>query len=123
LEHEVLRARFKEPRIHFALVCAAVGCPALRAAAYRGDRIGEQLEEQARLFHRQPRHLRWDAESKVLHLSAIYDWFGKDFTGDGETVITVAARYAPPAVAESLRRHRDRLTVKYLDYDWSLNGQ
>lgn len=123
LEHEVLRAKFTEPRIHFAIVCASVGCPDLRPEAYTGDRIEQQLQDQARQFHARPRNFRWDEPSRTLYLSAIYEWFSDDFEQPGGSVIAYATRFADAPTAEAITRQADNVKIKYLDYDWSLNGQ
>src|SRR5574341_700013 len=79
IEHERIRPRFQEPRVHFALVCAARGCPPLRAEAYVGARLEAQLADQARRVHSDTRWLRFDPASLTLHLTRLYDWYGSDF--------------------------------------------
>src|SRR5574341_148344 len=73
------RPRFQEPRVHFALVCAARGCPPLRAEAYVGARLEAQLADQVRRVHSDTRWLRFDPASLTLHLTRLYDWYGSDF--------------------------------------------
>nr|MBA3673193.1 DUF547 domain-containing protein [Gemmatimonadaceae bacterium] len=76
IEHEVIRKKFREPRIHFALVCAALGCPVLRGEAYRGDRIDQQLDDQAhRFLLESPTKNRVDVTSRTLHASPIFNWY------------------------------------------------
>ena len=79
IEHELLRKRFAEPRIHFALVCAATGCPPLRSEAYRADRLEEQLAEATRHFVRTSFFNRLDRAEGILYVSKIFEWYGEDF--------------------------------------------
>ena len=114
LENELIRKRFGEPRVHFALVCAAMDCPPLRKEAYLGRKIEQQLEEQARLFVGDRRKNRFDADAKVLELSAIFDWFHGDFEKAG-SVPTFVAKYLGDGVAAP------GVVVRFRDYDWTLN--
>lgn len=135
IEHETLRKDFDEPRIHMALVCAAMGCPPLRAEPFVGDRLGEQLDDQTRRFLGDPEKFRIDRDAGVVHLSSILDWFGEDFVethapaggfdsgadAAEKAVLSFVAGYLPEADAEYLRT--GDYDVKYLGYDWSLNEQ
>jgi hypothetical protein len=134
IEHDILRKRYNEPRIHVALVCAAKSCPPLRREPYRGGRLESQLEDQSRRFMNSPQGLRVDRERNTVYLSSIFKWFGEDFiqthtpeSGYGDhgqkerAVLNYAARYRDESVAEYLRGGEYR--VQYLDYDWSLNEQ
>lgn len=132
IEHERLRQDYREPRIHAALVCAALSCPPLRREAYHGDRLDRQLEDQMRRFLTDPRLNRFEPARARVHLSKIFDWYGEDFTsyaptsgyrGDEELrgVLAFAARYVPPPIASFLED--GEYTVEFLDYDWTLNDQ
>jgi hypothetical protein len=118
IEHGTLRADFQEPRIHFALVCAARGCPPLRDEAYRAADLDRQLDEQARTFLREASKNRFDPATRTLHLSPIFDWFRPDFELAAATLPEYVARYMdhsgviPPDV-----------TIEFTEYDWSLNQQ
>lgn len=128
LEHDLIRGPqgFGEPRIHFAVNCASIGCPALREEAYRGDRLDSQLEDATRRFLADSSRNRLDGGT--LWISEIFDWYAEDFEQGWRGTFSVAqflARYSDalqlsPAVTESLRRGEIRL--RYLDYDWRLNG-
>jgi len=120
LEHEYLRAKFEEPRIHFAINCASVGCPPLRAEAYTPERLEAQLEEQTQVIHSRPTWLRFDAEANALELTKLYSWFSGDFEQAAGSVLEFVARYAPQ-VAERLAAGEPP-AVSYMDYDWSLNA-
>jgi len=128
IEHEMIRGwdRYQEPRIHFAVNCAAIGCPALRAEAYQGDILERQLEENTREFlsDRSRNYLAGDR----LWVSSIFDWYKVDFEQGWLGVNSVGeflARYsdALDLNAETSRDLRNgRLRLRYSDYDWSLNG-
>ena len=120
IEHEQVRPHFKEPRIHFALVCAAVGCPPLRNEAYTADRLEEQLEAQSRYVHSHDRWFRYDADQNTLWLTSLYNWYGGDFEQAAGSIIDFAARYAPPN--QSIDNNA-RPAIRWLDYDWALNSR
>jgi hypothetical protein len=111
-----LRADFREPRIHFALVCASVGCPVLSNEAYRAKDLDRQLDEQARLFLSDTSKNRFDPATNTLHLSPIFDWFRADFAAVAGTVVAYVAQYL-----NDPRISKPDVKIKYTDYDWSLN--
>lgn len=121
IEHEILRREFREPRIHFAIVCASKSCPALRSEAYRARDLEAQLDDAARSFIRDTSKNRFDAAARTLHLSSIFDWFRADFEGAAGTLPEFVARYADESTARGIRAGSVR--VDFLDYDWSLNGR
>ncbi len=118
IEHETLRKRFDEPRIHMALVCAAKGCPPLLTAPYRGDRLDEQLDDQARRYLASPAGLRVEPDGRRVAVSAIFKWFDDDFDSTGG-VRAFVARYAPAAAQAALADPKTKIAS--LDYDWRLN--
>ena len=79
IEHDTLRSQFDEPRIHVALVCAALGCPPLRNEPYISAKLESQLDDQARRFFKDPGKFRVDREEGRVYLSSIFKWFGGDF--------------------------------------------
>ena len=122
IEHDQIRPRFREPNIHFALVCAAVGCPPLRKEAYSGSRIDEQLNDQAQTVHTNgSRWFQFDADSRVLRLTSLYQWYAKDFKQVSGSVVSHAAKYS--AELADFIGEGGQPKVKWLDYDWSLNSQ
>jgi len=122
VEHEIIRPRFGEPRIHFALVCAALGCPPLRNEAYRGDALEAQLEEQTRRFLREaPDRHRVDVAGRRVSLSPIFDWYGEDFGGSAAAIGRFVAHYFP-AGAERTLLESGRFELSFTRYDWALNG-
>ena len=123
IEHDMIRVEFDEPRIHFAVNCAAVACPALRREAFVAGRLDEQLEEATRLFLTDTRRNRYQADRQRLELSSIFRWYHDDFErNQGSLEAFVADRITrDPEIRERIRSKE--VKVVYLDYDWSLNDQ
>jgi Protein of unknown function, DUF547 len=118
IEHDTLRTDFREPRIHFALVCASRSCPRLRNEAYRASDLDQQLDDQARTFLHDTSKNRFDSKTDTLYLSRIFDWFGADFEAVAGSVPAYVARYL-----DDPRMSASNVRVKFLEYDWSLNDQ
>jgi hypothetical protein len=122
IEHEIIRPRFQEPRIHFALVCAAVGCPPLRQEAFTGSRLDRHLEEQAREFLlASPTKNGVDVATRRVHLSPIFRWYAADFGRNDAALGRYLARYFSGPQRELLES--GRFQIEYTHYDWSLNSQ
>ena len=121
VEHTHLRRELKDPRIHFAIVCASRSCPKLRSEAYRASEVDAQLEDAARDFVRDSFRNRVDPARGTAEVSRIFQWYRGDFERDGRTLGEYIARYAEPAQAEVLRKQGSR--PGFLGYDWSLNGR
>ena len=119
IENELIRPNFREDRIHFALVCAAMGCPVLRPEAYSGQRIEEQLERQARSIHEDPRWFRFDEAEGLAWLTQVYSWYASDFEQLHGSVLAAAARYSA-ALRNALDEGRP-VQIRWLPYDWALN--
>jgi len=129
LENKVIRARFKDPRIHFALNCASIGCPSLPDEAFLPLRLDEQFEREAKKFFGERRNLYIDKENKKIRVSSILQWYEKDFTSwvnlkTGKSDASIRDYIAIYASSE-LRAFidDDSFTVDYLPYDWGLNNQ
>lgn len=121
IEHEEIRPKFKEPRVHFALVCAAIGCPKLRNEAYVGSRIEAQLADQARYIHTHKRWFRYQPGGASVGLTQLYAWYGGDFVQVSGSVLTFAARYSSE-LKKALDAGREP-TIRWLEYDWKLNDK
>lgn len=122
IEHEIIRVRFEEPRIHFALVCAAMACPPLRREAYTGARLDAQLEDQGRRFLAgSPAKNRVDVATRTLHLSPIFDWYRDDFPAGLPGLGRYLARFFPPGPERTLLESGG-FDIAHTDYDWSLNA-
>jgi hypothetical protein len=129
IEHKILRPEFKEPRVHFAINCASVGCPPLAADPYRAATLDAQLDAAARRYVASPQGLR--IQGNTLLVSKILEWYGEDFVarfapdaaGSSDrverAVRSVIERFGPPSAAELARKPTSR--IRFLDYDWSLN--
>lgn len=116
-----------DPRLHFALVCCARGCPVLSNRAYTADNVGAQLDEATHRFFNDSQRSQFDLDAKVWRVSRLLEWYGGDFTSaanepNARTLPAFASRYVTDSnVAESLRGSKWR--IEYLPYDWRLNIQ
>lgn len=116
IEHRILRPIWRDPRVHYALNCASVGCPDLGRRAYLAETLETRLDQAARGFVNDRRGVRLDGGK--LYVSSIYEWFKEDFGGNDRGVIDHLRRYAGPDLAAALK-NISRITDD--DYDWSLN--
>lgn len=121
VEHEIIRKQYRDARVHFALVCAAKGCPPLRAEAYVGVRLNAQLDEQGRAFLGTRAKNRVDVTARTLHLSPLFKWFAGDFEAEAGSVPAFVAAFLPNEQSQAVRG--GGFTVAYTDYDWSLNDR
>ena len=113
VENELLRKRFSEPRIHFALVCAAMSCPPLRQEAYLPSQLSQQLDEQGRRFLQDSTKNR--TQGQEAQISPLFKWFTSDFTKKGTLVGYLNKYLSAPLPAEA--------KISYMSYDWGLNVQ
>ncbi len=127
VEHDLIRGNpeLMDPRIHFAVNCASVGCPALRPEAYTAERLDRQLEDSTRRFLSDRQRNRYDADRNRLAISPIFKWYRDDFADAAGTLHRWLARYHAPLAlsedtAEALRR--GILDLSFMSYDWSLNS-
>jgi len=129
IENEVLRARFREARIHFAINCASKSCPDLASAAYVAAHLDTQLDAACRRFLAHPakgaqvaRKQGLFGASEKLYLSAIFKWFRPDFER-GHTLMAFIDPYLPNKTRAQIAALGHDLQIDYLKYDWSLNGE
>jgi len=118
IEHHILRPGFKDPRVHFAINCAALSCPPLWSQPFLGSTLDQQLDDATRAFINNPKRNYLDG--KTLYVSRIFKWFGKDFNED---IIGFFLTYADDHLKKELEVKKNKIKVKYLQYDWSLNGK
>lgn len=111
LEHGIIRPKFNEPRIHFAVNCASFSCPVLRNEAFTARKLDEQLTDAAKTFLSDP--LRNKVDPQYPKLSKIFTWFKGDFTNDGSLI-----EYVNQFTTTPIESNAD---VEFLDYDWALN--
>jgi hypothetical protein len=119
IEQDYLRKAYREPRIHYALNCASIGCPMLREEAYVPERLEGQLEAQALRFLGDRSRNRF-ADGK-LEISKIFDWYGEDF----EPRPAYFARYAKVLADDPASQRliaEGKAAFSFLEYDWSLNA-
>lgn len=119
IENDRIRDGFHDPRIHFAINCAARSCPPIRPEAYRGDRIDAQLDDQVRKFV-SGNGVRVEARGSdsVVHATKILDWFGDDFDKWGGGKTAFLRRFLP---TEKSRLLQGNIKLDYDSYDWALN--
>jgi hypothetical protein len=117
IEHDILRPRFRDPRVHFAINCASKSCPPLLNEPYSGVTLDRQLDHVTRAFINDP--ARNYLKGKTLFVSRIFKWFADDFNSD---IIGFFRKYARDGLAGQLKDNSASLKVKYLEYDWSLNS-
>lgn len=132
IEHERLRKDFSEPRIHFAVNCASIGCPPLAPVPYLPETLADQLDSSCRAYFSDSALTYLDSGSGKLHTSKIFDWFGADFKSfppdsransdlskkEASIVSFIASFLVEEKAAELLTQTR---SLKYLSYDWGLN--
>jgi hypothetical protein len=116
IEHRIVRPLWGDPRVHYALNCASIGCPNLERRAFRAANLDAMLDTAARNFINSPRGVWWKGGD--LAVSSIYAWFQEDFGGDDAGILTHLRRYAEPELARRLAEIRH---ISYHDYDWRLN--
>ena len=117
LEAQKLRQSYADPRVHFALVCGAKGCPRLNRTAYSGNQLDAQLTVQARKVLQDPSFVRVEPAVRKVLLSQIFKWYEADFKTAGKTGLSYVNQYrsnSPVPIA---------YTVEYYAYDWSLNDR
>ena len=129
IEHGWLRKRgaYDDPRIHFAVNCASIGCPMLREEAYVPDRLEQQLDQQTRRFMSDRTRNRWNEPLGRLEMSRIFDWYAEDFRLGHKGIDSLqrfVATHAPLLAdkeAERTRLQSPQVAIHFLDYDWRLN--
>ncbi|MEO8439791.1 MAG: DUF547 domain-containing protein [Spartobacteria bacterium] len=113
LEKDIIRPKFNEPRVHFALNCASLSCPPLNQDPFRADKLDAQLEKLAVSFVNSPRGVDYQPAKKTATLSAIFNWYKDDFKAAGGPIAFINQRRQPPLPND--------VKITYQDYDWSLN--
>ena len=122
IENTIVRPTFKEPLIHFGLVCAAVSCPPLISNAYTEENVRQELANNARNYLSDKQQNHFDAKTGTLHLSKIFEWYKVDFGGDDAGLIAFAKEYGPEEMKNGLEKAK-KVTVAFVEYDWKLNSK
>jgi hypothetical protein len=120
IENEILRKKFQDPRIHFAIICASSGCPPLPRIAYTEKNVQARLEEETRKYMNSPRGTRINRSKNMLYLSKLFEWYAGDFIAKSGTVMNFIKPYLAPETREFLKHDP---TISYIYYDWTLNAQ
>jgi len=125
VENERIRVGFHDPRIHFAINCAARSCPPVRTEAYVGGRLDAQLDDQVRRFMSGPLGVRFETtgDGVTVHATKIMDWFSKDFEQWAGGKAAFLRRYVPPAAQRLIDRSGGNLDFEYDAYAWALNDR
>ncbi len=134
IEHKILRREFNEPKIHMALVCAARGCPPLRQEPYKAEMLKDQLDDQTRRFLSSDKNFLINKEQRLVYLSSIFKWYGKDFIESFKPAtgfkghkrrIKAVLNFISAYLKEEDRRFlkAGSYKIKYFNYDWTLNEQ
>ena len=116
IENRIVRPIFNDPRIHYALNCAAIGCPNLRAQAFKGAGLNAVLDTQARTFINNPRAIKTE-DGRVI-ASRIFLWYKKDYGDSEEDILSHIRQYANPELLQSLQ---GATNIDVYEYDWALN--
>lgn len=131
LGNGVIRERFQEPRIHFALNCAALGCPRLPRQAFSGEDLERQLDQETRKFLSEARNFRIDHSGKTIYMSSIFKWYEDDFLNwyqknyseSKASLVNYIALYLTSDKAAELKEHGNQYALRFLPYDWGLNDK
>ncbi len=131
LENEVIRKRYREPRIHFALNCAAIGCPRLPRTPFTGAELDKQLDLETRKFLAELRNFYIDHGKKTIFLSSIFKWYEEDFTEyyqeryplSTPALLDYIELYLSKERQTELDRVRANYSIEFIPYDWGLNNQ
>jgi len=127
IEHKMIRVWFERPRIHAALVCAAVSCPPLRNEAFVADKLDNQLDEQMRLFLSDDQRNTVNLNKNRVYLSSIFKWYGDDFEKgqQGFNRLQDLIKLYQQDIADNPQQlswlQQQNFRISYLDYDWRLN--
>jgi hypothetical protein len=119
LESGVLSKDYQVPEIHFALVCASLGCPELRNESYVADKLPHQLTDQGRRFLAASGKNSIDLGKRIVYLSPIFKWFNADFVQKSGSILEFIQFYLTPELSEQIGQ--GAFKIKYTEYDWSLN--
>lgn len=114
LENNILRKEFKDPRLHFVLVCGALGCPPITNFAYNPNNLEEQLNSQTKLALNNDEFIKVKNADKTVFFSEIFKWYEEDFLRNNKSVIQFVNKYRSIAIDENY-------TTDYYPYNWKIN--
>ena len=119
LEHKWMRPTYQDPRIHFAVVCAAKDCPLLRNEAYTGDKLTAQLRDQTNIFFQRDKYFEY--KNGTVYLSRLLDWYRGDFASFAGSLSNYIRSHVPKSLKKKLPE-KGSLNIEWKKYSWSLNG-
>lgn len=114
VEHQKLRAAFKDAELHFVLACAAISCPRLANFAYKPDNVNQLLGKRTAMMLNDDNFIRVNPRSRVVEVSKIFEWYEKDFTKSGTSLIEYINRYRAKKIPNNF-------SISYYEYHWALN--
>ena len=131
LENKIIRKRFSDPRVHFALNCASMGCPQLPKTPFSASLLDEQLDQEARAFVNNERNFNIDHQKQVFYLSSIFKWYQKDFVRwfnhrfpeKKATLLNYIGLYLSSEKKEEVLKHSPSYKIDFIPYDWRLNDR
>jgi hypothetical protein len=123
VEHDIIRKKFNDPKLQFALACGVRGCPDLRPELYQGQKLQQQLIDQAKIFLNGAAWNSFDLKTKKAELSSILNWNRKYFGKNEEDVLRFIGDFVPEPLSQSLKDNSASWTVKYRKYDLNLNDK
>lgn len=124
IENELIRKPFQDPRIHTALVCAALGCPSIRREAYVGEKLVAQLDDQTSQFANDPKHVSYDPETGTFRFNSILSWYEVDWQGAGGVPAWLERFVEDETMQTRLAQATlGQLPIEYNEYDWTVNSQ
>ncbi|NIR86048.1 DUF547 domain-containing protein [Candidatus Bathyarchaeota archaeon] len=121
IENKILREKFSEPRIHFALNCASQSCPLLKDGLYSAENLDQELDMAATLFIRSPKGARLDRKNRVLYLSSIFKWYRNDFEKSCRSIVEFVKKYLEEEDRKFIEDNLSEMKIGYQEYDWGLN--
>ena len=125
LEDDIIRKKYQDPRIHFAINCASFSCPPLKNNAYIPEILDKQLDESTRSFINDNNNFRIDSEQGIVYLSSIFDWYDDDFFD----WLKNNKNIQEPHLLDYIKLYYDgqitegfySLEIEFIDYNWQLN--
>lgn len=121
IEHKILRGKYKDPRIHFAINCASTSCPPIGNRIVTGNGLDEQLDNKALDFINDKSNVSFDHKNEIVHLSRIFKWFKKDFVSENRQLIDYILEYQKDINSIQKDKISNNYKIEFFKYDWSLN--
>ena len=123
IENAILRKKFKDPRIHFAINCASKSCPLLGKRIFRGESLDVELEKKVAEFIQNKENVRIVHSKREVEVSRIFKWYKKDFISGGKSLLEYILEFRPDISPNEKERIIKEYKIRFNDYDWGLNSQ